>query len=203
MGEALISYTDRNFLCAMPCAYILSCSYSFADNRSRGWRERCSRLLHFPKITLLEAFILYRRSCVNIHTLIFCTSSTFVEILYNIANMCALVWWCGVVFSISYILHSTLCLSQQFWVGYELFIFQMFIEISVDSSWQGISESIIDSCLTRVIVLYMEIKNFHRRLVVKNVLKFLVKRMACLARKFLLSQLSKTDTVGTQPNFSY
>lgn len=79
----------------------------------------------------------------------------------------------------------------------------MFIEISVDP-WQGISESaIIDSCLTRVIVLCMEIKNFHRRLVVKNVLKFLVKRMAFLARKFLLSQLSKTDTVGTEPNFSY
>ena len=84
----------------MPCAYILSCSYSFADNRSRGWRERCSRLLHFPKIALLVAFILYRRSCVNIHTLIFCTSSTFVEILYNAANMYALGWWCAVVFSI-------------------------------------------------------------------------------------------------------
>lgn len=96
----------------------------------------------------------------------------------------------------SYILHSTLCLSQ-------LFIFQMFIEIYVDSSWQGISESIIDSCLTRVIVLCMEIKDFRRRLVVMNVLKFLVKRMAFLARKFLLSQLSKTSTVGTEPNFSY
>ena len=79
----------------------------------------------------------------------------------------------------------------------------MFIEISVDSSWQGISESIIDSYLTRVIVQCMEIKHFHRRLVVKNVLKFLVKRMAFLARKFLLSQLSKTDIVGTEPNFSY
>lgn len=100
LGEALISYTNRNFLCGMPCAYILSCSYSFADNRSRGWRERCSRLLHFPKITLLVAFILYRRSCVNIHTLIFCTSSTFVEILFNAANMSALVWWCALVFSI-------------------------------------------------------------------------------------------------------
>ena len=203
MGEALISYIDRNVLCGMPCAYILSCSYSFADNRSRGWRERCSRLLHFPKITLLVAFILYRRSCVNIRTLIFCTSSTFVEILYNAANMCALVGGVRWYSLFSYILHSTLCLSQEFWVNYELFIFQMFIEISVDCSWQGISESIIDSCLTRVIVLYMEIKNFHRRLVVKNVLKFLVKRMACLARKFLLSQLSKTDTVGTEPNFSY
>lgn len=52
-------------------------------------------------------------------------------------------------------------------------------------------------------MLCMEIKNFHRRLVVKNVLKFLVKRMACLARKFLLSQLSETDIVGTEPNFSY
>lgn len=79
----------------------------------------------------------------------------------------------------------------------------MFIEISVDSSWQGISESIIDSYLTRVIVQCMEIKHFHRRLVVKNVLKFLVKRMAFLARKFLLSQLSKTDIVGTEPNLSY
>ena len=79
----------------------------------------------------------------------------------------------------------------------------MFVEIYVGSSWQGISESIIDSCLTRVIVLYMEIKDFRRRLVVMNVLKFLVKRMACLARKFLLSQLSKTSTVGTEPNFSY
>ena len=59
----------------------------------------------------------------------------------------------------SYILYSTLCLSQ-------LFIFQMFIEISVDSSWQGISESMIDSCLARVIVLCMEFKNFHRRLAV-------------------------------------
>ena len=27
--------------------------------------------------------------------------------------------------------------------------------------------------------------------------------MACLARKFLLSQLSETDIVGTEPNFSY
>ena len=96
----------------------------------------------------------------------------------------------------SYILHNTLCLSQ-------LFIFQMFIEIYVGSSWQGISESIIDSCLTRVIVLYMEIKNFHRRLVVKNVLKIVVKRMACPARKFLLSQLFKTDSVGMEPNSSY
>ena len=52
-------------------------------------------------------------------------------------------------------------------------------------------------------MLYMEIKNFHRRLVVKNVLKIVVKRMACLARKFLLSQLFKTDTVGTEPNSSY
>ena len=100
MGEALISYTNRNFLCAMPCAYILSCSCSFADNRFHGWRERCSCLLHFPKITLLVAFILYRRSCVNIHTLIFRTCSTFVEILYNAANMSALVWWCALVFSI-------------------------------------------------------------------------------------------------------
>ena len=53
------------------------------------------------------------------------------------------------------------------------------------------------------IVLCIEMKTFHRRLVVKNVLKFLVIRVACLARKFLLSQLSKTDTVGTEPNSSY
>lgn len=53
------------------------------------------------------------------------------------------------------------------------------------------------------IVLCIEMKTFHRRLVVKNVLKFLVIRVACLARKFLLSQLSKTDTVATEPNSSY
>ena len=52
-------------------------------------------------------------------------------------------------------------------------------------------------------MLCLEIKDFRRRLVVMNVLKFLVKRMACLARKFLLSQLSKTGTVRTEPNFSY
>ena len=127
LGEALISYTNRNFLCAMPCAYILSCSCSFADNRFRGWRERCSCLLHFPKITLLVAFILYRRSCVNIHTLIFCTSSTCVEILYHAANMCALVWCSVRWYSLfSYILHSTLCFPNNF----ELTINYLFFKCS-------------------------------------------------------------------------
>lgn len=120
---------------------------------------------------------------VNNHTLISCTSSTFVEILYNADNMCPLVWWYTLVFSI-------FVYPPQ----YTLFVPAIYFS-NLHRNFCGL--------FLAFIVLCIEMKTFHRRLVVKNVLKFLVIRVACLARKFLLSQLSKTDTVGTEPNSSY